>query len=108
MSVQSMEALAAANETRTAGMRYRHQLKALPRAEAFELCACLLEKPPAMFGSIQLTRLLMSLPRVGPLKVGRMLDECEIHTAAQVRPVRNLTLRQRKDLAVELRKRAAK
>ena len=100
---QARDALAKANSFRFAVAAERRKIAAMDRAEAAAYLGDLIEAndDPAI-ESAQIRRLLDALPRRGPQWVEKTLDRFGIRSAT--RRLRDLTRRQRKELANHVRR----
>ena len=100
---QARESLSKANLYRFAVAAERRKIAEMDRAEAAAYLADLIETSddPAL-GSAQIRRLLEALPRRGPQFVDTTFNRLGIRTAT--RRLRELTPRQREQLANEVRR----
>jgi hypothetical protein len=57
--------------------------------------ADLIADPPQYLASAKITELLMALPRYGPVKVGRLLEHCQVSPR---KTIGGLSERQRREL----------
>ena len=103
MSVQSMQALARANEVRIENAHIRRELAKVPMREGKAKLADLLLDPPPALLSARLMHLLQGIDRVGPQVARAILRDAQILPPCQVKPLRMLTMRQRMALASVLR-----
>jgi hypothetical protein len=95
---QRLQALQQANEIRQA----RAQLKRELAAGTADL-ALILTQPPAFLATMRVHDLLLMLPKIGPVRAGRILSQSQI---SQNRTVGGLSERQRSALTERLRDRA--
>lgn len=107
MSAQSMQALAVANEIRTAGLRWRREVASQDAVSSRETLARTLEAGDFSLevGALRLVAFLTAASRIGEYKARKMIGEAGI-LRRDLR-VRDLTERERGALAVALRRRAA-
>lgn len=101
---QSLSALARANEIRCANAETKRMIRALASGDGRELVADILEDPglPSLpISSLPVGRLLATVNRLGSAKTLRLLRHANINSWD--RKVRDLTVRQRADLARRLR-----
>lgn len=103
MTTQALRALERANRTRLASAALRRELHALDRPEAIAVVAHHLADPDEIVGSIPVGRLLRFVPRIGSERAGRILSRVGINGVRSSRRVRDLTERERRDLASVLR-----
>lgn len=101
-----MEALAVANETRTAGMRWRRKVARQDGPQARLMLARVLERRriPPEIGALRLLRFLTAATRIGTDKAVRVCMDAEVYRRDP--RVRDLTLGERARLAAVLRHRA--
>lgn len=84
---QRRQALAKANEVRSARARLKHELGAGRIG-----LACVLGDPPACAQTAKLRDLLMAVPKIGPVRITRALNRCQI---TEGKTLAELTNRQR-------------
>lgn len=92
---QRLEALARANEIRI----MRSELKRGLRAGE-ERLEDIITNPPGYLHSAKVAELLMSVPKVGPVRAARILEQCRVSPS---KTVIGLTPRQRRELLDVLR-----
>ncbi len=101
---QRARALTKANEIRVANGILKREIKALPRYDAMHLVADLLEDNVAPANSLPAQRLIWSIPRIGDARLRGVFYKAQVFNVD--RRVKDLTDRQRRALAFELRLRA--
>jgi hypothetical protein len=94
--LQRRQALAHANEVRTA----RKHLKEELRQGTLELAPLIAEYPPFL-ATARISDLLQALPGYGTVKVGKLLSTCRVSPS---KTVAGLTPRQRKELVEAVKK----
>lgn len=95
---QRLDALERANEVRSARAKIKHDLKARRRTFAEVLA-----DPPAEVETAHVFDMLLTVPKVGRVKAGKILRECRISPS---KTMGGLSDRQRDDLTAELARRA--
>lgn len=93
---QRRDALAQANRVRAE----RAALKVALKRGALDV-APLLVSPPPCLATARVAELLAAVPRCGPVKVARLLENCRI---SRVKRLGGLTQRQRDELLAALRR----
>ena len=91
---QRREALARANEVRSARKRLKEELK-----QGTVDLGPLITEYPSFLANARISDLLQALPGYGTVKVGRLLSQCRVSPS---KTVAGLTPRQRRDLAQAL------
>lgn len=99
MSAQSMESLAKANEIRLEMAALKRDIRKLPRREALERCADLLERPPHSIYRMRVGTLLSSVHRYGPGRVDHLLRRGEVRGMVADWSIGRLSVRQREHIA---------
>jgi hypothetical protein len=84
---QHMRALADANVIRVGQANLKKELAAMPRNEALDHAAYLLENPNDWVGRMNLRALLVAIPRVGQANALRFMQEAGVHTGALSRRI---------------------
>lgn len=97
---QHMEALGVANDTRLARTAFRKDLRSRPNPEAWALLARVLEQPPDWLGNMYAVDLLQFPKSIGPGLSDKFMEAADVIPS---RRVRELTERQRRELAECLR-----
>ena len=87
---QRMDALQVANEIRTKRAHLKKDLKA-GRGDAISVIL----NPPEWVGTMHLRDLLMAVPKLGSVKVNRVLTQCRISPS---KTIGGLSERQRKEI----------
>ena len=87
---QRRTALARANQVRAQRAALKAKLK---RGELS--IVTLIEEPPPYLASARISDLLMALPGLGPVKVGRLLERCQVSPR---KTLAGLSERQRREL----------
>lgn len=109
---QHMEALAIANTVRYEGAAQRREIAALPRKDAMREAADRLLDPPPGLQRMKVGHFLTAIPRVGEVESAKLLKRSGIYDRVpQIGPAfrdvnkrRVLSDRQRRNLALELRR----
>lgn len=91
---QRLEALARANAVRVDRSRLKGRLK---RGEE-DIMQVLMSPPPCVH-TAKVAEILMALPKVGPVRASRILEECRI---SSTKTIIGLTPRQRNELIARL------
>jgi uncharacterized protein (DUF58 family) len=97
---QRRAALDHANEIRTSRATLKQQLKDREQA-----AVPLIEQPPRYAESMKVWTFLTALPRLGPVKINRLLADCRV---SPNKTLGGLSARQRTDLAGALKARGVK
>lgn len=101
-TTQRRDALVIANRKRTTVAKFKREVRALPREDAAEHLALMLERPlPHALDSALVYAVLMTIPRIGNGKASLILREAGINIPD--RRIRDLTMRQRKMIAARVR-----
>jgi hypothetical protein len=93
---QRRDALALANSVRAQRAALKLQLK-----QGNISIAALIGDPPQCLGTAKISELLMALPGYGPVKVGRLLERCQVSPR---KTVAGLNERQRREVIRALEK----
>lgn len=101
-SPQALEAFALANERRLARAVIRREVIALDHRAGRERVAELLGDPPPELGGASIAMVLCWIHRVGPRQTRRWLTSLSM-PVSELRQVRELTERQRREIAGRLR-----
>lgn len=94
---QRMDALASANDIRIFRAKLKRELKEGHK----DICA-LIENPPEKIKTMKVFDLLLSVPKLGRVKVNKMLNVCRLSSS---KTVGGMSDRQRNELLVFLRRR---
>lgn len=96
-------ALIRANEQRSLGRQWKQQVGSMPARQARQAASRVLLDAPETVGGLTVHQFLVAIPRMGDEKVRRMLsNRAQGWYIWPFRRVRELTLRQRVQLAAEL------